>query len=209
MAQQPTNSPGRWAMVCGQSVPRDEGRSPTACQGSPCTRGRGTRLTRAFSPHPVIGKEHRSITPTCPATGILTLRKVTIIHQLVVPLSSSDDNLPFVKHDARDDLNPGDVRIRYTLEPALISDSPPSSSSPYILSRQQAGVGHRKVLIPNPEYKGKGRTESASSNPTPRVQLCHPPPKIHSPPGRMEFTNDDMEEEKEELSDELVASLKQ
>jgi molecular chaperone GrpE (heat shock protein) len=28
-------------------------------------------------------------------------------------------------------------------------------------------------------------------------------------PGMIEFTNDDMEEEKEELSDEIVASLKQ
>jgi hypothetical protein len=65
------------------------------------------------------------------------------------------------------------------------------------------------VLIPNPEYKGKGCTKSASSNPTSRVQRRRPPPKIHGPPGMMEFTNDDMEEEKEELSNELVASLKQ
>jgi hypothetical protein len=53
-------------------------------------------------------------------------------------------------------------------------------------------VGHNKVLIHNPEYKGKGRTESASSNPTPRLRR-HPPIK----------------KEKEELSNELVASLKQ
>jgi hypothetical protein len=65
------------------------------------------------------------------------------------------------------------------------------------------------VLIPNPDYKGKGRTESASSNPTPRVQRHRPPPKIRGPPGMMEFTDDDMEEEKEELSNELKASLKQ
>jgi hypothetical protein len=65
------------------------------------------------------------------------------------------------------------------------------------------------VLIPNPEYKGKGHTESASSNPTPRVQRRRPPPKIHGPPRMMEFTNDDMEEEKEELSNELVVSLNQ
>jgi hypothetical protein len=64
------------------------------------------------------------------------------------------------------------------------------------------------VLIPNPEYKGKGHTELASSIPTPRVQRCHPPPKIHSPYETMEFTDDDMEEE-EELSNEVVASLKQ
>jgi hypothetical protein len=85
---------------------------------------------------------------------------------------------------------------------------------PYIVSGQRVGVGRGKVLIPNPEYKGKGRTESTSSNPTPRVQQRHPPPKIRGPPGMMEFTDDDMEEEKEkekekeELSNELVASLK-
>jgi hypothetical protein len=62
------------------------------------------------------------------------------------------------------------------------------------------------MLIPNPEYKGKCHTESASLNPTPRVQRHHPPPKIHGPPRMMEFTDDDMEE-KEELSNELVASL--
>jgi hypothetical protein len=63
------------------------------------------------------------------------------------------------------------------------------------------------MLIPNPEYKGKCHTESASLNPTPRVQRRHPPPKIHDPPRMMEFTDDDMEEEKEELSNELMASL--
>jgi hypothetical protein len=70
-------------------------------------------------------------------------------------------------------------------------------------------MGYGTVLIPNPEYKGKGHTESASSNPTPRVQRCHPPPNIRGPPGTMEFTDHDMEEEKEELSDKLMASLKQ
>jgi hypothetical protein len=71
-------------------------------------------------------------------------------------------------------------------------------------------VGHDRVLLPNPEYKGKGRIESASSKPTPRVQRHRPPPKIRGPPRMMEFTNDDIEEEeKEELSNELVASLKQ
>jgi hypothetical protein len=64
------------------------------------------------------------------------------------------------------------------------------------------------MLIPNPEYKGKGRTESASSITTPRVQRHRPPPKIHSLAGMMEFTDDDMEEE-EELSNELMVSLKQ
>jgi hypothetical protein len=139
---------------------------------------------------------------------ILTLRKVAIGHQLVVPSSSSDDDLPLVKHDARVNLNPGGVMIRYTQESALMSDSPSSSPSPYIMSGQRVGVGRGKVLIPNPECKGKGRTESASSNLTPRVQRCRPPPKIRGPPRTKEFTDDDMEEEKEELSDKLVTSLK-
>jgi hypothetical protein len=39
---------------------------------------------------------------------------VTIRCQLVVPLSSSDDDLPLVKHDARVDLNANSARIRYT-----------------------------------------------------------------------------------------------
>jgi hypothetical protein len=40
------------------------------------------------------------------------------------------------------------------------------------------------------------------------VQRRCPPPKTHGPPRTMEFIDDDMEEEKEELSNELVASLK-
>jgi hypothetical protein len=40
------------------------------------------------------------------------------------------------------------------------------------------------------------------------MQRRHPPPKICGLPRTKEFTNDDMEGEKEELSDELVASLK-
>jgi hypothetical protein len=89
---------------------------------------------------------------------------------LVVPSSSSDDDLSLVKHDAWVDLNPGGVRILYTQESAFMSDLPPPSLPPYIVSGQWVGVGRDKVLIPNPEYKGKGRTESASSNPTLRVQ---------------------------------------
>jgi hypothetical protein len=90
-----------------------------------------------------------------------------------------------------------------------MSDSPRSSPPPYIVSGQWVGVGHDKVLIPNPEYKGKVRNASPSSNLTPRVQQCCPPSKIHSPLEMMEFTDNDIEEEKEELFDELVASLKQ
>jgi hypothetical protein len=91
------------------------------------------RPTHALSPRPMIGKEHRSVTSTHPATGILTPRKVTIRRQLVVPLSSNDDNLPLVKHDAWVDLNPGGVRIHYTQELALVSGSPPLSPLPYIM----------------------------------------------------------------------------
>jgi hypothetical protein len=65
-----------------------------------------------------------------------------------------------------------------------------------------------KCLVPNHEYKGKGHTESASSNLTPRVQRHRLPPKINGLPGTMEFSNDDMEDGKE-LSNELMASLKQ
>jgi hypothetical protein len=64
-------------------------------------------------------------------------------------------------------------------------------------------------LIPNPEYKGKGRTESTTSNPTPRVQRRRLPPKISGPPETMELSDDNMEEEKDELSNELMESLKQ
>jgi hypothetical protein len=90
-----------------------------------------------------------------------------------------------------------------------MSDSPPPSLSCYIVLGQWVGAWYGKVLIPNPDYKGKGRIKSASLNPTPRVQRRHPPPKIRGPPETMEFTDDDMEEQKEELSNELVASLKQ
>jgi hypothetical protein len=126
----------------------------------------------------------------------------------VVPSSSSDDDLPLVKLDARVDLNPGVARIRCTQKPALMSDLPPPSPPPYIVSVRWVGVGRGKVLIPNPEYKGKGRTESSSSNPIPRVQQRPPPPKICGLLKTMEFTDNDMEE-KEELSDRLVAFLKQ
>jgi hypothetical protein len=146
--------------------------------------------------------------PTRPTMGILTFRKVIVQRQLMVPLSSSDDELSLVKHDARVDLNPDGTRIRYTQEPALMLESSPPSPPCYVVSGQWVGAGYGKVLIHNPDYKGKGHTEPASSNRTPRVQRRHPPPKICGPPRMMEFTDDDMELEKEELSDELVASLK-
>jgi hypothetical protein len=114
MADRPANSSGRPTMVCGQSAPRDEGRSPPACQGSPYARGHGTQPIHALSPRPMIRKEHQLVTPTCPTMGVLTLRKVTVRRQLLVSLSSRDDNLPLVKHDTLVDLNPCGARIRYT-----------------------------------------------------------------------------------------------
>jgi hypothetical protein len=178
MASRAANSPGRPAMVYGHSAPRGEGRSPPVHQGSPCAQGRGTCWVRALSTHPMIGKEHQSVTPSCLTTGLLTLRKVTVWHQLVVPL-------------------------------ALVSDLLPPSPLPYIVSGQWVGVRYGKVLIPNPTYKEKGHAESVSSNPTARVRRRCPPPNIHGPPGTMEFSDDDVEEEKAELSNELVVVLKQ
>jgi hypothetical protein len=87
----------------------------------------------------------------------------------VVSSSSNNNDLSLLKHDAWVDLNPDGARIRYTQEPALVSDSSPLSPPPYIVSEQRVGVGCGKVLIPNPEYKGKCHTGSTSSNPTPRV----------------------------------------
>jgi hypothetical protein len=113
-----------------------------------------------------------------------------------------------VKHDARVDLNPIGARIRYTQEPALVSDSPPLSLPPYIVSGQWVGAWYGKGLIPSPAYKEKGHAESASSNPTPRVQRRRPPPKICGLPGMMEFSDDNVEEEKEELSNKLMVALK-
>jgi hypothetical protein len=85
-----------------------------------------------------------------------------------------------------------------------MSDSPQLNLLPYIVSGQRVGARYDKVLIPNPTCKEKGRAESTSSNPTPRVEQRHTPPKIRSPPRTMEFSDDDVEEEKEELSNELV-----
>jgi hypothetical protein len=88
-----------------------------------------------------------------------------------------------------------------------VSDSPPPSLPPNIVSGAAGWSGRDKVSIPNPEYKGKGRTELASSKSTPRVQRHHPPLEITGLPRMMEFTDYDMDEE--ELSNELMASLKQ
>jgi hypothetical protein len=107
---------------------------------------------RAVSPCPTIEKEHQLVTATRPTTRFLTPRKVTIRRQLVVPLSSSDDDLPLVKHDARVDINPSSVRIRYIQESALMLYSPPLISPPYIVSGWRVGAKYGKVLIPNSAY---------------------------------------------------------
>jgi hypothetical protein len=183
----------RSAMVCGHSGPGEEGRPSLAHQGSPYTRGCGTCSARALSPRLTIKNEHRLVMPTRPTTEILTSRKVTIQCQLVVPSSSSDDNLSLEKQDARVDVNTGGVRVRYTQEPSFMSELP--------LLHCVRAAGWSRVW--------QGHTESASSNPTPWVQRRHPPPKIYGPLREMEFTDNDMEEEKKEkLSNEVLASLK-
>jgi NAD(P)H-flavin reductase len=70
------------------------------------------------------------------------------------------------------------------------------------------GVGHGKVLILSPDYKGKRHMESISSNLASRMELYWPP-KICGPPGMMEFNNNDTKEEKDDASNELVVTLKQ
>jgi hypothetical protein len=121
-------------MVGGRMTPLEVGQPSPAHQSSPCARGSGSYPVRALFPRPMIGKEHRSVMPTRPSTGVLTLRKVTVQRQLVVRSSSSNDDLPLVKHNARVNLNPGGMRIRYTQEPALMSDWPSLSPPHYIVS---------------------------------------------------------------------------
>jgi hypothetical protein len=168
MGGRPANIDGRSAMGFDRPAPVKVGRPSPSCQGSQCARGHGTRPTRALSPCSMIGKEHRSITPMRPTMGALTPRKVIVWLALVIN-SSSDDDLPLVKHDTRVDLNPSGAWIRYTQEPAL-AESPPCSPLPYTVSGWWTGVGYGKVLIPNPDYKGKGHIESNSSNPRPRME---------------------------------------
>jgi hypothetical protein len=68
------------------------------------------------------------------------------------------------------------------------------------------GVGHGKVLVLSPDYKGRGLTESISSIPAQRMEW-HYPPIICGPPRTIEFSDDDTEEEKYEASNELVLTL--
>jgi hypothetical protein len=126
--------------------------------------------------------------------GILTPRKVTIQHQLVVPSGSSDNDLPLVKHDARVDLKPVGARIRYTQEHVLMSISPPLCPPPYIMSRPWVGVGHGKVLIPHRTWhrgwsdvvllqRSAVRTEwwsSSTMNGWGALQWAHGVPKVEN-----------------------------
>jgi hypothetical protein len=114
---------------------------PHVRKASPSARGRGPRPGSALSPSPMIGKEHRSITPTRPTMGVLTLRKVTIPRNLVVHSNSDNDDLLLVRHDAQVDLNPDGARIHYTQEPVLLAESPMSNPPPYIIAGCRTGVG--------------------------------------------------------------------
>jgi hypothetical protein len=116
--------------------PLEVGHPSPARQSSPAAQGRGSRLVQALSPHQTIRKEHHWVMPTCPSTGVLTPKKITIRHKLVVPSSSNDDDLPLVRHNTRVDLNSDGMRICYTQEPALVLDTPLQGLPPYIVSGQ-------------------------------------------------------------------------
>ena len=89
-------------------------------------------------------------------------------------------------------------------------ESPPAGPLPYLIKGQWTPTGYGMVLVPNPDYKGKAHTESASSAPVPRVVRHRCLAAIYGPPGIMEDSDeDDTEEEKEEPSSELVAALRQ
>jgi hypothetical protein len=111
-----------------------------------------------------------------------------------VHFDSDSDDLPLVHHDTQVDLNPGGARIRYTQESTVVAESSLSSPQLYIIAGQRTGVGRNKVLIPNPDYKGKGHMESVSSNPALRMEMCCTA-KIRGPPVMMVFSDDDTEEE--------------
>jgi hypothetical protein len=125
MAGWPAKSPGRPATVGGRLTHFKVCQPSVVHQSFPAVQDRSSRPVCVLSPSTTIGKEHCSVMPTRPSMGVLTLKKITIRCQLVVPSSSSDNNLPLVRYDARVNLNSGSARIHYTQEPALMSDSPP------------------------------------------------------------------------------------
>jgi hypothetical protein len=70
------------------------------------------------------------------------------------PFEQQRCDLSLVKHDTQVDLNPGGTRICYTQE---------LPSAPcYVVSGHRVGAVYDKVLIPNPDYKEKGCTESVT-----------------------------------------------
>jgi hypothetical protein len=136
MSDQLAKPPGRLATVGGQLTPLEVGQPSPVCHSSLAAQGRGLHPFCVLSPRPTIGKEHHLVMPTRPSTGVLTPKNITIRCLLVVLSSSSDDDLPLVRHHARVDLNSGGTRIYYTQEPTLMSDSPPQISPPYIVLGQ-------------------------------------------------------------------------
>jgi hypothetical protein len=178
-------------MGFGHPTPLEVGRPAPMRDASLSAR---VRVGRDLHGHFSLVK--RSVIPMRQMLGVLSPRKVTIRHNLVVHSGNSDDDLPLVRHDDRVDLKPDDVRIRYTQEPTLLAESPPHSPPPYIVSGWRMGEGYGKVFILNPDYKGKGHTESILSNPAPRMEW-HRPPKIRGPPRTMEFSDDDTKDEKD------------
>jgi hypothetical protein len=80
MGGRSAESPGRSAAVGGQLTLLEVGQPSPVRQSSPTAQGRGSRPVRALSPCPTIGKEHHSVTPMRPSTGVLTPKKISIRH---------------------------------------------------------------------------------------------------------------------------------
>jgi hypothetical protein len=93
MGGRPAKSHGQPTIVGGRLTPIELGQPSPTCQSSPTAHGRGSRPVRALSPHLMIGKEHRSVMPTHPFTGVLTPKKITIRCHMVVRSSSCEDPL--------------------------------------------------------------------------------------------------------------------
>jgi hypothetical protein len=125
---------GQPATIGGLFTQLEVGQPSPACQSSPAAQGHASHPVRVLSPRPKIGKEQCSVMPMHPSMGVLTPKKITIRRQLVVPSSSSGDDLPLARYDTQIHLNSSGVRICYTLEPTLVLDSPPPNPLSYIVS---------------------------------------------------------------------------
>jgi hypothetical protein len=119
---------------------------------------------------PMIGKENRLVTTMHPMIGVPSPRMATVRRNMVVHSDSIDNDLLLVWHDARVDLNPSGTRFCYTQESVLLAELTLCSPRPYIVAWWWAGVAHVKVLILNPDYKGKCHMESFLSNPALRME---------------------------------------